>query len=95
MTRPNSVVISTNIIAPIKKMTTLQDQSENQTDLLLDATSDLYVIGQMSFLVALYEICLGWNEIQTFLVFSHFAWFEQFGLLSNIFKPVALNPIVY
>ena len=75
-------------------MTALQDQSENQIDLLLDATLDLYVIGQMCFLVVLYEI-VGWNEIQTFLVFSHFAWFEQFGLLSNIFKPVALNPIVY
>lgn len=94
MTRPNSGVINTNTIALIKKMTTLQDQSENQIDLLLDATSDLYVIGQMCFLVVLYEICrLKWNS--NFLVFSHFAWFEQFGLLSNIFKPVALNPIVY
>ena len=65
MTRPNSRVINTNTIALIKKMTTLQDQSENQIDLLLDATSDLYVIGQMCFLVVLYEICR-LNEIQTF-----------------------------
>jgi hypothetical protein len=34
------------------------------------------------------------SGLSNLLFTNRWAWFEQFGLLSNIFKPVVLNPVV-